>query len=433
MIHDIPLITTLAAGFGTALVLGYIAEKLNVPALVGYLIAGIVIGPATPGIVANAKIAAELSELGVMLLMFGVGLHFSLKDLMSVKRIAIPGAILQMGMATLLGWLASSFWGWSWSAALIFGLSLSCASTVVLLKALEVRGVLETSDGHIAIGWLIVEDLACVLLLVLMPPMAGLLGGMESTAAANTQPLWTTISYTLLEVAAFILLMLYAGRHVIPWFLKRIAQTGSRELFTLAVIASAISIAYCAAILFSVSYALGAFFSGMVMRESEFSQRAAEESLPLRDAFSVLFFVSVGMLFEPSILLNQPVHLLVAISIIIFGKYLAAVLLLLVYRYPINTILTVSASLAQIGEFSFILASLGLSLGLLPAEGLSLVLASALISIALNPLLFSLIKPLGKFALEKSAWLRSLEPVLVTPEPAATVPAFVDSEDDEAI
>jgi CPA2 family monovalent cation:H+ antiporter-2 len=408
MEHNIPLITTLAAGFSVALVLGFLAERIKVPALVGYLLAGILIGPGTPGFVADVHLAAQLSEIGVMLLMFGVGLHFSLNDLLAVKRLAVPGAVVQMSLATVLGMAVAWWWGWSWGAGLIFGLSLSCASTVVLLKALEARGVLDSMNGRIAVGWLVVEDLATVLVLVLLPPLAGVLGG-SVAEVANPQPLWLTIAKTLLQVAAFIAIMLVAGRRVLPWLLWQISRTGSRELFTLAVIVAAIGIAYGAAQLFSVSFALGAFFAGMVMRESEFSHRAATESLPLRDAFSVLFFVSVGMLFEPAILLEQPVHVLGVVTIIIFGKSLAAFGLVLALRYPLNTALTVSASLAQIGEFSFILAGLGLSLGLLPAEGMSLVLAGALISIALNPLLFAAIEPLRRWILQRSALARQLE------------------------
>ncbi|MYZ51645.1 YbaL family putative K(+) efflux transporter [Malikia spinosa] len=408
MEHNIPLITTLAAGFSVALVLGFLAERIKVPALVGYLLAGILIGPGTPGFVADVHLAAQLSEIGVMLLMFGVGLHFSLNDLLAVKRLAVPGAVVQMSLATVLGMAVAWWWGWSWGAGLIFGLSLSCASTVVLLKALEARGVLDSMNGRIAVGWLVVEDLATVLVLVLLPPLAGVLGG-SVAEVANPQPLWLTIAKTLLQVAAFIAIMLVAGRRVLPWLLWQISRTGSRELFTLAVIVAAIGIAYGAAQLFSVSFALGAFFAGMVMRESEFSHRAATESLPLRDAFSVLFFVSVGMLFEPAILLEQPVHVLGVVTIIIFGKSLAAFGLVLALRYPLNTALTVSASLAQIGEFSFILAGLGLSLGLLPAEGMSLVLAGALISIALNPLLFAAVEPLRRWILQRSALARQLE------------------------
>jgi len=408
MEHNIPLITTLAAGFGIALIFGVIAERLRVPALVGYLLAGIVIGPATPGFVADLQIAAQLSEIGVMLLMFGVGLHFSLKDLLSVKRIAIPGAVVQMSCATLLGMGLAWWWGWPWGQGLLFGVSLSCASTVVLLKALEARGVLDTMNGRIAVGWLVVEDLATVLVLVLLPPMAAALGG-TATSSASGASLLSPIGWTLLEVAAFIVLMMVVGRKVIPWFLWQVAGTGSRELFTLAVVAAAIGIAFGAGHLFSVSFALGAFFAGMVMRESEFSHRAAQESVPLRDAFSVLFFVSVGMLFQPAVLLDKPGQVLGVIAIIMFGKTLAAFLIVLAFRYPLNTALTVAASLAQIGEFSFILAGLGQVLGLVSAEGMSLILAGALFSIALNPLMFSAIDPMRRWALANSALARSLE------------------------
>ena len=407
MEHNVSLISTIAAAFGVALILGVIAERLKLPALVGYLLAGILIGPATPGFVADVETAAQLSEIGVMLLMFGVGLHFSLHDLLSVKRIALPGAVVQMTLATVLGMALAWWWGWSLGAALIFGLSLSCASTVVLLKALEARGILDTMNGRIAVGWLVVEDLATVLVLVLLPPLAGVLGGEAPGAGAG--PLWSTIGKTLLEVSAFVALMLIVGRRALPWLLSQVARTGSRELFTLAVVASAISIAYGSAQLFSVSFALGAFFAGMVMRESEFSHRAAEESLPLRDAFSVLFFVSVGMLFDPAVLLEKPLHVLGVVAIIIIGKSIAAMALVIALRYPLNTALTVAASLAQIGEFSFILAGLGMSLGLLPTEGMSLVLAGALISIALNPFVFAAIGPIKQWALQSSALARDLE------------------------
>jgi CPA2 family monovalent cation:H+ antiporter-2 len=409
MDHNLPLITTLAAGFGIALILGFLAERIQIPALVGYLVSGIIIGPGTPGFVADVHLASQLSEVGVMLLMFGVGLHFSLTDLLAVKRIAIPGAVVQMAIATVLGMLIAWAWDWSWGSGLIFGLSLSCASTVVLLKALESRGVLETMNGRIAVGWLVVEDLATVLVLVLLPPLAGLLGGSNGAPAQASESIGVTIFQTLLQVVAFIALMLIAGRRVLPWLLWQVAKTGSRELFTLSVVAAAIGIAFGAAELFSVSFALGAFFAGMVMRESQFSHRAAEESLPLRDAFSVLFFVSVGMLFKPGILLEQPLHVLAVVAVIILGKSAAAFALVLAFRYPLNTALTVSASLAQIGEFSFILAGLGLSLNLLPAEGMSLVLAGALISIALNPLLFAAVEPVRKWILARSSMARRLE------------------------
>jgi CPA2 family monovalent cation:H+ antiporter-2 len=407
MAHDISLITTIAAAFGFALVLGFIAERLKTPALVGYLVAGILIGPATPGFVADMSTASQLSEIGVMLLMFGVGLHFSIDDLLSVKRIALPGAVVQMSLATALGIGIGLWWGWEFGPALIFGLSLSCASTVVLLKALEARGVLTTMNGRIAVGWLVVEDLATVLILVLLPPLAGVLGGTAATEASG--PLWQAIGKTLLEVAAFIALMLIVGRRALPWLLWQVARTGSRELFTLAVISAAISIAYGAAQLFSVSFALGAFFAGTVMRNSEFSHRAAEESLPLRDAFSVLFFVAVGMLFDPAILVEQPWQVVAVVAIIVIGKSLAALALVLALRYPLNTALTVAASLAQIGEFSFILAGLGLTLGLFSNDGMSLVLAGALISIALNPFVFAAVEPLRAWVLRHSATARRLE------------------------
>ncbi len=405
MDHSISLITTLVAGFGAALVLGFIAERLKVPALVGYLVAGILIGPATPGFVADVHIAAQLSEIGVMLLMFGVGLHFSPADLLAVRRIVVPGAVVQMGVTTAIGAGVAGWWGWSLGGALIFGVSLACASTVVLLKSLEARKLLETMNGRIAVGWLVVQDLVTVLVLVLLPPLAGVLGG-TAAPGASASPLWMTVGQTLLQVSAFIVLMLVVGRRVLPWLLWQVASTGSRELFTLSVIASAIGIAYGASALFSVSFALGAFFAGTVMRESEFSHRAAQESLPLRDAFSVLFFVSVGMVFNPAILVEQPLRVLGVVVIIVLGNALASLVLVMALRYPLGTALSVAASLGQIGEFSIILAGLGVSLGLLPAEGMSLVLAGVLISIALNSFLFAAIGPLQRWLLQHSALAR---------------------------
>ncbi|MCG9024836.1 Kef family K(+) transporter [Laribacter hongkongensis] len=417
MEHNFPLISTIAAGFGLALVFGFLAERFRIPALVGYLFAGIVIAPTTPGFVGDVHLAAQLSEIGVMLLMFGVGLHFSLDDLLSVKRIAIPGAVVQMGVATVLGALLASWWGWSLGAALVFGVSLSCASTVVLLKALEARGILASMNGRIAVGWLVMEDLATVLVLVLLPPLAGLLGGGEAAAPGGS--LWWTIGKTLLQVSLFIGLMLLVGRRILPWLIWQVARTGSRELFTLSVITAAIGIAYGAAELFGVSFALGAFFAGMVLRESRLSHRAASESLPLRDAFAVLFFVAVGMLFEPSILIKMPLHVLGVVAIIILCKSLAAAVLVVAFRYPLRTALTISASLAQIGEFSFILAGLGLSLGLLPPEGQSLIVAGALISIALNPVVFASVPPLSRWLLARSALARRLD---ARPDPYAELP-----------
>jgi monovalent cation:H+ antiporter-2, CPA2 family len=390
--HSVPLITTIASALGLALVLGFLAVRLKLPALVGYLLAGILIGPFTPGFVADTGLASELAEIGVMLLMFGVGLHFSLDDLLEVRKIALPGAVLQIAVATALGAGLAIAWGWSLGAALVFGLALSVASTVVLLRALEASGALDSMNGRIAVGWLIVEDLAMVLVLVLLPPLAGALGG--TAPGSNGASLWRTLGITLVEVSAFIALMLVVGRRVFPVVLWQVARTGSRELFTLCVVAAAVSIAYAATALFGVSFALGAFFAGMVMRESEFSHRAAEESLPLREAFAVLFFVSVGMLFNPMVLIERPLQVLAVVAIIVVGKSVAAAALVLAFRYPLKTALTVSASLAQIGEFSFILAGLGVGLQLLPAEGQSLILAGALISITLNPLVFAGVKPL---------------------------------------
>ncbi|TBW11841.1 Kef family K(+) transporter [Azotobacter chroococcum subsp. isscasi] len=407
MPHSLPLITTLATAFGLALLLGVLAARLKLPALVGYLLAGIMLGPFTPGFVADAHLGHELAEIGVMLLMFGVGLHFSLDDLLAVRKIALPGAILQIAVATALGAGIAAAWDWSLGGALVFGLALSVASTVVLLRTLEAHGILDSMNGRIAVGWLVVEDLAMVLVLVLLPPLAGALGGDAPDAGAGS--LWGTLALTLLKVSAFIALMLVGGRRVLPKLLWLVAGTGSRELFTLCVVAAAVSIAYGAAELFGVSFALGAFFAGMVLRESEFSHRAAEESLPLREAFAVLFFVSVGMLFDPRVLVEQPLQVLAVVGIIVVGKSIAAAALVLLLRYPLNTALIVSASLAQIGEFSFILAGLGVSLGLLPVEGQSLILAGALISIALNPVVFKAAEPLQAWLGSHSRLARQLE------------------------
>jgi len=406
MPHSVSLINTIAAGLGLALVLGFLAARLRLPALVGYLLAGVIIGPFTPGFVADAGIAAQLAEIGVMLLMFGVGLHFSLDDLLAVRKIALPGALAQIAVATLLGGALALWWDWSWGEALVFGLALSVASTVVLLRALESLGILDSFTGRIAVGWLVVEDLAMVLVLVLMPPLAGAMGGRAGDEAASADPLWQTLGLTLLQVGGFVALMLVVGRRAFPWILWQVTRTGSREL---CVVAAAVSIAFASAALFGVSFALGAFFAGMVMRESEFSHRAAQESLPLRDAFAVLFFVSVGMLFDPSVLIERPLQVLAVVGVIVLGKSLAACALVLAFRYPLRTALTVSASLAQIGEFSFILAGLGVSLGVLPLEGQSLILAGALISIATNPLWFSLIAPLQKWLHARFPAARGLE------------------------
>ncbi|HEY1147246.1 MAG TPA: YbaL family putative K(+) efflux transporter [Pseudoduganella sp.] len=404
MPHDVSLITTIAAALGFGLVFGFIATRLKLPALVGYLAAGILCGPATPGFVADAALAGQLAEIGVMLMMFGVGLHFSLDDLWEVRKIALPGAVLQIAAATAMGMGLAHWWGWSLGGGLVFGLALSVASTVVLLRALEERGILDSFNGRIAVGWLVVEDLVTVIVLVLLPPLAGSLGGDPAGAAHGdaagaaeaSRGLLVTLAITLGQVGIFIGFMLLVGRKLFPWILWQVARTNSRELFTLCVIAAAVGIAYAATKLFGISFALGAFFAGMVLRESELSHRAAHESLPLRDAFAVLFFVSVGMLFEPSIIIESPLRLLAVIGIIVLGKSLAAFALVVLLRYPAKTALMVSASLAQIGEFSFILAALGISLKLMPHEGQSLLLAGAIISIALNPLVFAATGPLER-------------------------------------
>ncbi|KQV99767.1 YbaL family putative K(+) efflux transporter [Rhizobacter sp. Root1221] len=426
MPHDASLISTIAVGLGLAMVLGFVAARLKLPPLVGYLLAGIVIGPATPGFVADVALAGQLAEIGVMLLMLGVGLHFSLSDLLAVRRIAIPGAVLQITVATLMGVGTATWWGWNLGAGLVFGLALSVASTVVLLRALEARGVLESVNGRIAVGWLVVEDLAMVLVLVLLPPLAGLLGG-DPAPAALAEPgrgIAVTLGLTLAKVSVFMALMLVVGRWAFPKLLWLVARTGSRELFTLCVVAAALGVAYASARLFDVSFALGAFFAGMMMRESEFSHRAAEESLPLRDAFSVLFFVSVGMLFDPMVLVDEPLKVLVVVLIIMVGKTLAAFALVLAFRYPLNTALTVGVSLAQIGEFSFILAGLGLQMKLLPATGQSLILAGALISIALNSALFAAIEPAQAWIRKHSPLARRLE---ARDDPLAELPITVDA------
>jgi len=407
--HAVSLITTLAAGFALALIFGFIAARLGLPALVGYLLAGIAIGPATPGFVADAEIAAQLAEIGVMLLMFGVGLHFAVDDLLAVRKIALPGAVVQMVAATALGTGVATAWGWPFGTALVFGISLSVASTVVLLKALESRGILDSANGRIAVGWLVVEDLAMVLVLVLLPALAPSLGG-TAPEGSSTYDAGVTVLITLAQVGAFIAFMLIVGRRFFPWALWHVAKTGSRELFTLCVVAAAVSIAYGSAALFGVSFALGAFFAGMVLRESEFSQRAAEQTLPLQDAFAVLFFVSVGMLFDPRVLIDEPLRVLATVAVIVVGKSIAAVVLVLALRYPAKTALTVSASLAQVGEFSFILAGLGMQLGLLPKEGQSLILAGALISMALNPFVFAGIEPIQRWLLSHPRLAQRLEP-----------------------
>lgn len=416
MPHDISLIATITMGFVLAFLGGLLASKLRLPPLVGYLLAGVALGPFTPGIVGNADVASQLAEIGIILLMFGVGLHFSIKDLMEVRAIAIPGAIAQIAVATGSGLALALLWGWGIGAGLVLGLALSVASTVVLLRALEQRNTLDSANGRIAVGWLVVEDLAMVLALVLLPALAGTLGGDARGAATQFagSSLMTALLFTLTKVAIFVALVILVGTRVVPWLLLTVARTGSRELFTLSVLALALGIAYGSAELFGVSFALGAFFAGVVLSESDFSHQAAADSLPLQDAFAVLFFVSVGMLFDPGILLRQPLAVAAVLLLIVFGKSLAAFAIVLLRGYPVATALVVSASLAQIGEFSFILAGLGVTFGLLPPEGRDLILAGAILSIMLNPLVFASIDPL-------LAWFRA------RPRLTATGQSFFDA------
>jgi CPA2 family monovalent cation:H+ antiporter-2 len=388
-LHHTSLIATIVAGLGLAFVFGAIANRFKLPVLVGYLVAGVVVGPFTPGYVADQELAPQLAEIGVILLMFGVGLHFSVKDLMAVRKIAIPGAVVQILAATAMGMGLAHLLGWTLGAGIVFGLALSVASTVVLLRALQERRLIETDRGRIAVGWLIVEDLAMVLALVLLPALSGVLGG--EAPPPGPGGVLGAFAMTLGKVAAFVAFMLIVGRRVIPWILHRIAHTGSRELFRLAVLAIALGVAFGSAALFGVSFALGAFFAGMIMAESELSQQAANETLPLRDAFAVLFFVSIGMLFNWSVVLREPLAVLATLAIIVIGKSVAAYLIVIAFKRPQSVALTISASLAQIGEFSFILAGLGVSLKLLPKEGQDLVLAGAILSILINPLLFAVL------------------------------------------
>jgi CPA2 family monovalent cation:H+ antiporter-2 len=394
MEHETTLLVTIVLGLVLAFATGFVASKLGLPPLVGYLVAGIIVGPYTPGPAIDAALATELSEVGVILLMFGVGLHFSTDDLLAVRGIAVPGAIGQIVIATAIGAAVAATWGWSLGGGLVLGLALSVASTVVLLKALDERNTLATANGRIAVGWLIVEDLAMVLTLVLLPALAGLLGGKAVQAhGAMDASLMLTLAITLGKVVVFGVIVLTIGPRVVPWILSQAARTGSHELFTLSVLAVALGIAYFSAKFFDVSFALGAFCAGIVLAKSELSHRAAEESLPLQNAFSVLFFVSVGMLFDPSIIIREPIAVIAVLLIILLGKSLVAFLIVIALGYPISTAVLVSASLAQVGEFSFILAGLGISLGLLPTEGKDLILAGALLSITLNPFAFALVKP----------------------------------------
>ncbi|TWT05930.1 YbaL family putative K(+) efflux transporter [Reyranella sp. CPCC 100927] len=401
MPHDTSLLATVVLGLALAACGGFLARKLRLPPLVGYLLAGVAIGPFTPGFVGEVNLAGQLAEIGIILLMFGVGLHFSIEDLLAVRRIALPGALAQVMVATAIGTGVALIWGWSPAAGVVLGLALSCASTVVLLRALEDRSALDSVNGHIAVGWLVVEDLVMVLALVLLPAIAGPLGADAHGLAARLAggSIGLAFLFTIGKVAAFIALVFLVGTRVVPWALAQVARTGSRELFTLSVLALALGIAFGSAELFGVSFALGAFFAGVVLSESDFSHQAAADSLPLKDAFAVLFFVSVGMLFDPTVLVRDPLSVAAIVLVIVFGKSLAAFAIVLAFGYPLTTALTVSASLAQIGEFSFILAGVGIALGVLPPAGRDLILAGALLSITVNPIVFAAIDPL-------TAWLR---------------------------
>ncbi|MCC7367359.1 MAG: cation:proton antiporter [Chloroflexi bacterium] len=424
MPHETALIATMSVALALAFVFGFLATRLQLPSLVGYLLAGVVVGPFTPGFVADMSLAPQLAEIGVILLMFGVGIHFSLRDLLAVRSVAIPGAIFQSTIATVLAILVCLWWGWGLQAGLVLGLAISVASTVVLLRALMEGDLLETTPGRIAVGWLIVEDLLTVLALVLLPAMAGgdadhghglslasmvtdwlgVTGGLASIAV--------TVALTLGKVVLLVAVMLFAGARVVPWLLIQVSRTGSRELFILAVLAVAFGIAFGSATIFGVSFALGAFLAGLVVGESDLSHQAAEDALPLRDAFAVLFFVSVGMLFDPSILWTSPLHVLAVVGIIVVAKPLAAFLLVVALRRPARTGLVVAAGLAQIGEFSFILAELGRSLGMLPTEGYGLVLAGAIVSITLNPAIFATVRPIERW-LDRWSGRADAEPLAV--------------------
>ncbi|MBS0289619.1 MAG: cation:proton antiporter [Proteobacteria bacterium] len=396
MLHSTPLITLIVIAFALAFVLGFIAHKLKLSPIVGYLLAGVIIGPTTPGYIADLKLAHELAEIGVILLMFGVGLHFSWKDLADVKNVALTGAICQMGIATLMGWGVSLLTHWSSGTGILVGLTLSVASTVVLLRALEERHLLSTKRGKIAVSWLIVEDLAVVVILVVLPALASLFKMQDLTkpfmlADLLNKGVLIALGITFLKVATFMVLMLIVGKRFIPWMLDATIQAKSEELFRLSVLAIALGVAYGAAKLFGVSFALGAFFAGMILSESKLSQKAAKETLPLRDAFAVLFFVAMGMLLNPNIILDQPYLVLAVVLVIVLGKSIGAYLIMIAFGYPQYTAFTIAVSLAQIGEFSFILAELGVKLKILTAQNQDIILAGAIISILLNPMLFNLL------------------------------------------
>ncbi|MEZ0223390.1 MAG: cation:proton antiporter [Alphaproteobacteria bacterium] len=382
ILHQLPLVSTIAISLSVAFVCGLIASKLKISPIVGYLLAGVIIGPYTPGFTGDMKIAEELSEIGIVLLMFGVGLHFSLSDFVEVRKIALTGALTRLAAGTAMGAGLACYWGWPWQSGMLFGLALSVASTVVLLRAFEQRNLLQSLNGRIAIGWLIVEDLAMIFMMVLIPALAG------ASKMGASQPAYVQLLVSFGKLAVFVALMLVVGKRFLPWLLTMVTKTGSRELFTLAVVAMAMGVAFGAGLFFGVSFALGAFFAGMMIRESDLNHEVADRMLPFQDAFAVLFFVSVGMLFNPNILVEAPLKVLAVTGIIVFGKSLVGFLIVLLFGYSLQSALVISAGLAQIGEFSFILITLGASLGLMPPEGRDLVLAGAIISIALNPLAF---------------------------------------------
>ncbi|WP_254511249.1 cation:proton antiporter [Anatilimnocola floriformis] len=378
------LIITLTVGLAAALLMGYITQRLGLSPIVGYLLAGILVGPYTPGIEANAALAQEMAEIGVILLMFGVGLHFHFKELLAVRRVAVPGAIGQSVIATLLGMLVGWLLGWDVASGIVFGLAISVASTVVLLRVLSDNNDLHTPTGHIAVGWLVVEDLFTVLVLVLMPVLFGPNKGSLATIS-------TAVALAVVKIALLVAFVIFVGGRFVPWFLARIARTRSRELFTLTVLVIALGIAVGAAKIFDVSMALGAFLAGMVVGRSEFSSRAASEALPMRDAFAVLFFVSVGMLFNPHYLMSTPVLIAATLGIVLIGKPLAALVIVIVLRYPLRVALSVAVALAQIGEFSFILANVGMGLKVLSGEQFNALIAAAIVSISINPILYRLV------------------------------------------
>ena len=432
MAQETALVATLAAALGLAFIFGFVAVRAGLPALVGYLVAGIIVGPFTPGYVADTGLAAQLAEVGVILLMLGVGMHFSVRDLLAVRRIAVPGALARMVIVTVIGAAAARLWAWTWGASFVFGLALSIASTVVLLRALEERGATTSLDGRIAVGWLVVEDLATVFLLVLLPAIAEATHG--TAASSGGLAIVAALASTILKVAAFVAIMLFVGTRVVPALLAAVARTGSRELFTLSVLALALGIAFGAATLFGVSYALGAFFAGVIIAESDVSHQAAADALPLQDAFAVLFFVAVGMVFDPRVLLHRPLAVFVTVAIATIGKGLVSFGILTALRVPVHNALTVAAGLSQIGEFSFILAGLGISLGLLPHEGQSLILAGAILSITINPLAFSTLAPIERWLRDHPRVLSLLERANRRGEPAILPPTIDDERlEDHAV